>query len=219
MSEQKNFEELYGACHEQGGMSQYAWEDDPKRLAFTLARYKHTAKLLEGYGRVLEVGCADGFGSRIVRQHCLALTGIDSDRKSIDEAKAQASKKWPVEFRHMDFMSSSATALLAMMRFDAAYALDVLEHVPTNIEHEFLSRLRWIVAPGGPVIIGCPSLESQQYASKLSKEGHVNCKTGDQLRHTLKKHWSNVFLFSLNDETLGTGFAPMAQYRLALCLG
>src|SRR3990167_5246038 len=75
----------YAHEHAHGGMSKQAYEEDPKRLCFTLARYKHVAKMLEGMGHVLEVGCADGFGSRIVRQHVSKLTAIDADLESIRE--------------------------------------------------------------------------------------------------------------------------------------
>ncbi len=46
-----------------------------------------------------------------------------------------------------------------------------------------------------------------------SKEGHINCKSGNDL----KRFFHNVFLFSMNDEMVHTGFSPMAQYLLAVC--
>ena len=52
-----------------------------------------------------------------------------------------------------------------------------------------------------------PSLESQKYASKISKRHHVNCKTGEQLRRLLKIYFHNIYMFSMNDETLHTGFS------------
>lgn len=51
-----------------GLMSSQVWHDDPRRLLFVLARYKFAAKMLAGQRKVLEVGCADAFGTRIVRQ-------------------------------------------------------------------------------------------------------------------------------------------------------
>ncbi len=51
-----------------GLMSGYIWHDDPKRLVFMLSRYKFVSKMLAGKINVLEVGCGDGFGGRIVSQ-------------------------------------------------------------------------------------------------------------------------------------------------------
>ena len=39
-----------------GMMNNQVWQDDPRRLVFTLSRYKFVAKLLAGKQRALEVG-------------------------------------------------------------------------------------------------------------------------------------------------------------------
>jgi 2-polyprenyl-3-methyl-5-hydroxy-6-metoxy-1,4-benzoquinol methylase len=202
----------YPECHEVGGMSHYAYEDDPKRIAFTAARYKHTAKLLEGCDRVLEIGCADGYFSRIVAQHVGSLMALDSDPKFIEEAKSRKSARWPVYFWYCDFLGPNSPGL-SYGHFDAVYALDVLEHIQPD--GEFLSRLRR-VAP--VAVIGTPSLESQAYASMASVREHVNCYSLPDLRARLRKFYTNVFVLTMNDESLGTGFHGMAQYLLALCV-
>ena len=200
----------YAHEHAHGGMSRQAYEDDPKRLCFTLARYKHVAKLLDGFSRVLEVGCADGFGTRIVRQHVGALTAIDTDPRSIEEAQLAHSARWPVEFICGDVCDAG---LSLQEKFDAVYALDVLEHIKPD--EEFL----WAMAMAAPVaVVGTPSLESQQHASRLSRLGHVNCYGGTALRDRLLEFWDQVFVFTMHDEGLGTSFYPMAQYLLALCV-
>ncbi|MDP6959497.1 MAG: methyltransferase type 12, partial [Planctomycetota bacterium] len=53
--------------------------------------------------------------------------------------------------------------------------------------------------------------------SSASKAGHVNCKKGPELRTLMERHFHTVFLFSMNDEVVHTGFLPMAQYLLVLC--
>ena len=49
-----------------GLMANESWNEDPTRTLFTLARHKFVAKMLEGRARVLEVGCADAFVTRLV---------------------------------------------------------------------------------------------------------------------------------------------------------
>jgi hypothetical protein len=73
--------------------------------------------------------------------------------------------------------------------------------------------------PQGALILGCPSLSSQAHASPQSKAGHVNCKTGDTMRELLGRFFHNVFVFSMNDEVVHTGYAPMAHYILGLGCG
>lgn len=199
----------YAHEHAHGGMSRQAYADDPKRLCFTLARYKHVAKMLEGIGRVLEVGCADGFGSRIVRQHVGALTAIDADAQSIKEARQAPDSKWDIEFMCLNFIEVPPVT----GKFDAVYALDVMEHIKPD--HAFLRAMH---AAAPVAIIGMPSLESQDYASEMSRLGHVNCYSGVDFKKRLQEFWDHVFLFTMHDETLGTGFLPMAHYLLALCV-
>lgn len=190
-----------------GAMSAYRWAEDPKMILFMLARYKFVAKMLAGYGRVLEVGCADGFGSRIVRQAVGSLTALDIDGQMIDDAKAKASPKWDILYLLGDMTAVKEN------RFDALYCLDVLEHVLPMEEGIFMSMASTLA----PVaIVGMPSLESQAYASPFSKENHVNCKTEDQLRALMLKHYKRVFMFGMNDEVVHTGFGPLCHYRFAL---
>jgi hypothetical protein len=77
-----------------GLMTSYAWNDDPKRLTFTLSRYKFVAKLLSGRKHVLEIGCADAFGTRIVRQEVQKLTATDFDPVFIEDVKKRMSPQW-----------------------------------------------------------------------------------------------------------------------------
>jgi hypothetical protein len=71
--------------------------------------------------------------------------------------------------------------------------------------------------PEGKAIIGMPSQESQPYASPASKAGHINCKSGPDLVRLLETFFHHVFLFSMNDEMIHTGYHKMAHYVLVLC--
>src|SRR5579884_1413012 len=70
-----------------GIMSNQTWRDDPRRLLFVLSRYKFVAKMLSGRRRVLEVGCADAFGTRLVQQEVGAVTACDFDPVFVDDAR------------------------------------------------------------------------------------------------------------------------------------
>ena len=105
------------------------------------------------------------------------------------------------------------------IEFDAIYFLDVLEHIEPSQEDIFLQNVVSSLSFNGICIAGMPSLESQQYASEISKAGHVNCQTGAQLKKTFERYFNNVLMFSMNDEVLHTGFFPMSQYLLAIGIG
>lgn len=195
-----------------GLMSGWGWYDDPKRLAFTLSRYKFVSKMLAGLDEVLEVGCGDGFGSRVVAQVVSRLTAVDFDPELLESAAAIASDRYPIEFRRHDVLKGPVPG-----SFAGIYSMDVLEHVALNDEPLFLKNLVSALRPTGVCIIGSPSLESQTYASKFSKLGHVNCKTQSDLKAYMECYFHNVFMFSMNDEMVHTGYSKMSHYNLALC--
>ena len=196
-----------------GLMSSQVWLDDPKRLVFLLARYKFVSKMLIGKKNVLEIGCADGFGSRIVRQEVANLTAIDFDPIFIKDANRIKDKKWPVKFLVHNILKGP---VVRKTKFDACYCCDVIEHITLENEDRFMFNLCGSLGETGVAIVGSPSAESQVYASPPSKEGHVNCKSGSSLRELMKRYFSNVFLFSMNDEVIHTGFSPMAHYLFAI---
>lgn len=199
--------DIYAQHHAMGGMTPNAWEHDPKHLLFQFARYKFVGKMFAGMGRVLEVGCADGQGSRIVRQHVGSLDAVDRDRLAIMEAQVHGSPRWPIVFFTHDILSKPLPG------YDGVYCLDVFEHIAA--EPTLLTNLL-VCAP--VCIIGIPSLESQVYASEGSKADHVNCKSGEDFRETLLKYWRHVFMFGMQDEVVHTGYLPMSHYLLALCV-
>lgn len=203
---------IYSECHAVGGMTAHYRLHDPQRLAFVAARYLFVAKMLAGRESVLEVGCADGYFSPIVRQHVGALTAIDSDAASIGQARAMNSAVWPIDFQCLDFMAHDQVYLT--QSHAAAYALDVLEHIHPEHEPEFLQRLSYC---SGPCVLGLPSRASQVHASELSRKGHVNCKSARELAASLSQHWQRVAPFSMNDTAFYPGFSEMARYYLAVC--
>lgn len=206
-----DFERKYGP-QTLGLMSGYTWLTDPRRLAFVLSRYKFVAKMLSGAKKVLEVGCADAFATRIVRQEVGELTAVDFDPVFIKDAQKRNVEPYNFECRVHDILESPVPGC-----FDGVYSMDVIEHIPKEKERLFISNIIKSITPRGKVIIGTPTIQSQSYASPASKEGHINCKNGEQLRTLLLEFFENVFIFSMNDEVVHTGFYPMANYLIALC--
>ncbi|HUO44202.1 MAG TPA: class I SAM-dependent methyltransferase [Burkholderiales bacterium] len=199
-----------------GIMTSWAYWEDPKRLAFTFARYKFVAKMLSGCRHVLEVGCGDGFVSRVVAQEVGALTAIDFDQGFIDDANSRSSADdpWRITFKQHDMLENPVAG-----EFDGIFSLDVLEHIQPDREHVFLKNMIAPLTARGTVIIGMPSLQSQQYASPQSKQGHVNCKDQQEFRKLMLGHFHNVYMFSMNDEVVHTGYGAMSHYNIALCCG
>jgi len=178
------------------------WEDDPKMLGIRLSRYKFVSKMLSGFNKVIEVGCGDGWLSKVVEHEVHHLIKTDGN---------------PIEgIAHWNPVDGPYKAPIGV---DGVYALDVLEHVDKFQEEAFISNICKTLNKNGVLIIGMPSLELQPFASPKSKESHINCKTEKQLKDLVSKYFNNIFMFGMTDEVVHTGFAPMNCYRIALCVG
>lgn len=197
-----------------GEFNTYHLSSDPKRLGFLFARYKFVAKMLEGYGRVLEIGCQEGLGSLLVAQAVGKLVAVDFYRPHIESClKKLKGFAGNIEFRGHDIIKGPVAE-----NFSGTYSLDVLEHIDPKQEGVYMANVSLSLQGQGVFIIGMPSLESQKYASSASKAGHINCKSGEALRTFCQRYFHNIFMFGMNDEVVHTGFLPMAHYLLALCV-
>lgn len=195
-----------------GSMHAHSFATDPKHLGFVLRRYHFVARMLRGCERVLEVGCGDCTGAPIVKDVVGFWKGIDTTFYLPNGDCAGS---------HHDMLDGPfVPSPPHPNRWDAIYALDVLEHIALGYdENRFFANINASLAEHGTVIIGSPSLESQSHASRLSKLHHVNCKSGEELCETLRRHFHSVFLLGLNDYALHDGFDAMVHYRLAICTG
>ncbi len=194
-----------------GLMTSQAWYDDPRRLTFTLARYKFVSKMFSEKKHALEVGCADAFGTRIVCQEVEKVTATDFDPLFIKDVQARMSDRWSFDCLVHDMLDGPMPGA-----YDCMYALDVLEHIEKADEDVFIQNMIAPLDTDGVIILGMPSLESQDYASPISKEGHVNCKSMPEFKVLMEKYFKNVFMFSMNDEVVHTGYHKMAHYLFAL---
>jgi len=187
------------------------WIDDPRRFLFSQSRYKFVSKMLAGRQNVIEVGCGDAFNAPLVMQEVGALTVTDFDAEFIHDAIARRPPEYPYIAQVHNFLNAPLDGC-----FDAAYLLDVLEHIDTSREHGFIDNIVSCLSTEAVMIVGMPSLESQAYASPGSREGHVNCKTGPDLKALMQCWFHSVFMFSMNDEVVHTGYHRMAHYLFAV---
>jgi hypothetical protein len=149
-----------------------------------------------------------------VRQAVQQLAAVDFDPLFVADVKARMDPKWAFTCELHDMLTGPYSS-----GFDGAYALDVIEHINPKDEATFVANIVKSLTPHGVLILGCPSLQSQAYASPTSRAGHVNCKDGPTMRSLLGNYFHNVFVFSMNDEVVHTGFSPMAHYVLGMGCG
>ena len=182
-----------------------------------LAGYKFVAKFLRGYKSVLEVGCGDAFLTRMVRQEIEQVVAVNIDPVFIDHARKREDPRWRVDLHVHDILVGTFTGQVGE-RFDAAYCIDVFEHIERAKSDIFIGNIRESIKLSSIFNCGIPSLESRKFGSPASKAGHVNYMSGMTLKKELEQLFEHVFLFSMNDELIHTGYKKMAHYLFCLCV-
>jgi cyclopropane fatty-acyl-phospholipid synthase-like methyltransferase len=163
----------------------------------------------------LEIGCQEGIGTVVVAKEVESLVAVDFYKPYIDTCLSHVTPF----VRNIQFSGHDIIGGPVDGEFDAAYALDVFEHIDPDQEDIFMRNIVASLTERATFIVGIPSLESQEYASAASRKGHINCKNGDDLRLFCQNFFHNVFMFGMNDEVLHTGYMPMCHYLFALCVG
>ena len=172
--------------------------------------------MLAGKNKVLEVGCGDAVGTPVVLQTVGSVHGIDFEPLVLNDV---------VKRYKLEGVDRASFSVHDMLRggvggtFDAAFSLDVIEHIPEASEDLFLRNIVSSLSDQAVFIIGTPNITAKEYASPASAAGHINLKSADTLKVLLSNHFQNVFIFSMNDELVPTGFSPMSHYLLAMRVG
>lgn len=196
-----------------GPTASHLWRNDPRHLCFLLSRYKFCSKLLAGKKNVLDIGCGEGFGTKIVLQTVGHVHGIDFDPLFIEHARILYSKEnLKCSFSVCDITKRKPDK----GPYDGVYALDFIEHIKPEAEHKVMTNICSALTEHAVCILGTPNISAQRYAGPDSAKGHINLKDADTLKGLLENYFYNAFIFSMNDEVVHTGFYPMAHYLLGV---
>lgn len=200
-----------------GPWTSHIWRSDPRHLAFLMSRYKFISKMLTGRKKALEVGCGDAAGTPIILQTVEKVYAIDFEPLVLNDAKERYLQEG--DHRVQFEVHNMSEGPVQESGFDAAYSLDVIEHVPQEEEAQFMANIVASMSEHAVCIIGTPNITAEKYSSPGSKAGHVNLKNGKNLHDLMANHFHNVFDFSMNDEMVHTGYSPMAHYLFSMGVG
>jgi SAM-dependent methyltransferase len=113
-----------------------------------LAAYRWAATQAAGRS-VLDAGCGEGYGARLLAAHAARVLGADREEAI---AIAQARYREPrLAFRAIDLMALPTLG----ERFDLVVSFQVIEHLPDPTG--FLRALRACTAPGGTLVVTTPN--------------------------------------------------------------
>jgi 2-polyprenyl-3-methyl-5-hydroxy-6-metoxy-1,4-benzoquinol methylase len=182
----------------------------PRHLLFVLSRYKFAARLLPPLETVdvLELGC----GALMLAERGHRVLGVDADQAAIETAQLTFGSPTR-RFETADFLGRRFGA------FRAVVSLDVIEHIPMELEDAYFATITDNLRGDGIGIVGTPNETAAAYASPQSQAGHINLYTAERLAAAAGRYFENVFVFGMNDEVVHTGFYPMCHYIFVLGTG
>lgn len=193
-----------------GPYCSYIFQNTPRRIGRLLSYYKFASRMIGSKKRILDIGCNEGIGTYLVGKQCGFAKGIDFDTEAIKAARGNFTTGCTT-FAEEDFLKMPASE-----KYDAIINFDVIEHIYPEHAPAFFQKISDQLEDEGLVIIGTPSEISQEYASAVTKKGHVNIYSHTRLEKEMRDFFDIVFLFPAHDEIVHTGYLPLAHYFIAI---
>jgi 2-polyprenyl-6-hydroxyphenyl methylase/3-demethylubiquinone-9 3-methyltransferase len=103
-------------------------------------------------GRVLDVGCGFGLFSLYyaTQRPGLILDGLDKNPRRIALARRAAAR---LGLGNVHYTVGDAVAFRGGRRYDAAYMLDIVHHIPPDTVGPLVEQLAKVLPPGGRLVI------------------------------------------------------------------
>jgi 2-polyprenyl-3-methyl-5-hydroxy-6-metoxy-1,4-benzoquinol methylase len=186
---------------------------NPLMATIKLARFKFVARMLSGGDVVADLGCGTGLSSYMYAHFCRSVIGVDlyADMAAVQERWRRDN----LSFLQADLVEGLPAAL-GEAGVTAVTMVDVIEHFHRPDGEAIISRAAGLLQAGGMLIVGTPSKFSQAYRSEGSRHDHHHEYEPEELRALIGQHFRRTLLFSMNDETVHTGFSKLAWFFFVL---
>jgi 2-polyprenyl-3-methyl-5-hydroxy-6-metoxy-1,4-benzoquinol methylase len=198
-----------------GPQASQQYLDAPDHLAMVLARYRAAAALIGGAQSVLEAGSGEGIGARILAKGRQRYCGIDNDAEAVKIARQTVGND-VVSFAELDLTN---VGFLSGTIYGAVVSLDVIEHIPAELEDVFMMTIATALRISGVCVIGTPNAAFDHLASPQSKAGHINTYTHERLHALMSRSFHVVQSFGMQDTSLHLGHPEARHYLLMAGIG
>jgi SAM-dependent methyltransferase len=158
-----------------------------------LHRYQLAAHFAAGRN-VLDVGCGDGYGARLMAQTARAVLGVDQDAAAV----AEAVDKYPAANLRFSVCGVAGLASLDEGAYDLITCFELIEHVHEPEQERLAAEIARLLAPGGLAILSTPNgeVKARQYARfpEWRNPFHVRELTRGEFEAVLRRHFAHLTL-------------------------
>ncbi|UEM07306.1 class I SAM-dependent methyltransferase (plasmid) [Skermanella rosea] len=163
--------------------------------------YKEAARLVAA-GRVLDLGCNNGYGSYELSRHGHRVVGVDVSAEALDDARRRFSAD-NLEYRQV----SGQDLPFEADSFDLITSFQVIEHI---VEMEpYLREIRRVLKPGGLAVFTTPNARIRlDPGMRPWNRFHVQEFTPEHLKETVAPFFADVTIRGLyaSEELYATEF-------------
>ena len=164
--------------------------DDAELAMEHYQRYYSALPLVRGK-KVLDAACGEGYGTALLAKAAAHVTGIDISPDAIARAKGSYSQEGRVRF----IEGSIAELPLEDHSMDVVVSFETIEHVPEDIQHNFLDEIARVLKKDGFLIMSTPNKEVYSDRPGYRNEFHVKEFYREEFLGFLKGRFSQVSLF------------------------
>lgn len=155
-----------------------------------LHRYAIAAELAHNKN-VLDIACGEGYGTGLIAQNALKVTGIDIDEITIKEAK----KKY--RNSNLEFHTSDICDIpIPDGSFDLIVCFETIEHLENQIKA--LSELKRVLKKDGILLISTPNKAEYSDKPNYINPHHKKELYYHEFHQLLKINFNNVQIFTQN---------------------
>ena len=142
---------------------------------------------------VLDAACGAGYGSKILSENAVQVSGIDISKETITYAQLNFTAD------NISYIVSDVTKLpFSNDSFDVIVSLETLEHISEKEQVEFMQEIKRVLKHDGILIISTPNKGIYNLTDKNSY--HVNELTCYEFKSLLSDSFINLQFFSQKHE-------------------
>ncbi|MCF6318850.1 MAG: class I SAM-dependent methyltransferase [Proteobacteria bacterium] len=150
------------------------WYEHYHRYAF--------AKNLVKEKNILDAACGEGYGSNLLSEYAVEVTGLDIDNSSIEHAKKKYKRN------NLTFVEGSCSQLpFEDDSFDVVVSFETLEHL--SEQKQMLKEFKRVLNKDGILIISTPDKKHYSDATGFVNEYHVKELYKQEFKSLLDEHW------------------------------
>ncbi len=134
--------------------------------------------------RVLDVASGEGYGSNLLANVALSVTGVDISPDAVRHANEKYAQP------NLQYIAASCTQIpLPDASFDFIVSFETIEHIDADSQRAFLSEVNRLLTADGVFLVSSPNRPEYSDKTGYKNEYHVQELDKAELEQQLSEYW------------------------------